>query len=238
MYGYRARIGYTSPPMLTETFAYEFYKMVPEGVTLILTTLKVRQRTPAEVQESLELSFNAAGEMAKAGASVVVLGGIPINLAWGYDRLEELLSTARQRCSAPVLSSVTAQIQALDQLGAKRLGVIHPFSAHIADYAAYLPRAGFEVAAVKPAGYTFEDLGRVDEEVPVRLARELVREHPEIDTIYFPAPHWPVVMRIDAMEQELGRHVVSAVQAIIWDALRASDVGDAIDGFGRLLREH
>ena len=34
MYGYRARIGYTSPPLTTEVFPYEFYQIVPEGVTL------------------------------------------------------------------------------------------------------------------------------------------------------------------------------------------------------------
>ena len=39
MYGCRARIGYTSPPRITEVFPYEFYKMAPPGVTLMLTTL-------------------------------------------------------------------------------------------------------------------------------------------------------------------------------------------------------
>lgn len=34
MYGHRARIGYTSPPIVTEVFPYEFYKMAPPGVTL------------------------------------------------------------------------------------------------------------------------------------------------------------------------------------------------------------
>ena len=33
MYGRRARIGYTSPPLTTEIFPYEFYKIVPDGVT-------------------------------------------------------------------------------------------------------------------------------------------------------------------------------------------------------------
>jgi hypothetical protein len=38
VYGSRARIGYTSPPLVTEVFPYEFYKMAPPGVTLALTT--------------------------------------------------------------------------------------------------------------------------------------------------------------------------------------------------------
>ena len=39
IYGSRARIGYTSPPLLTEVFAYDFYRLAPPGVTLVLTTL-------------------------------------------------------------------------------------------------------------------------------------------------------------------------------------------------------
>ncbi|HEY7248120.1 MAG TPA: hypothetical protein VH678_30015 [Xanthobacteraceae bacterium] len=37
IYGWRVRIGYTSPPLATEVFPYEFYQMVPAGVTLVLT---------------------------------------------------------------------------------------------------------------------------------------------------------------------------------------------------------
>ena len=41
MYGHRARIGYTSPPLTTEVFPYEFYRIVPDGVTLVVTTLAI-----------------------------------------------------------------------------------------------------------------------------------------------------------------------------------------------------
>ena len=31
IYGSRVRIGYTSPPLTTEVFPYEFYRIVPDG---------------------------------------------------------------------------------------------------------------------------------------------------------------------------------------------------------------
>ena len=49
MYGYRARIGYTSPPLTTEVFPYEFYKIVPDGVTLVITSLAMVVRSKEEV---------------------------------------------------------------------------------------------------------------------------------------------------------------------------------------------
>jgi RsmE family RNA methyltransferase len=41
MYGYRARIGYTSPPAATEVFPYEFYLVAPKGVSLAISTLAI-----------------------------------------------------------------------------------------------------------------------------------------------------------------------------------------------------
>ena len=41
---------------------------------------------------------------------------------------------------------------------------------------------------------------------------------------------------IEALEQDLGRPVISAVQATFWDALRIAGVGENIEGFGSLFR--
>ena len=42
---------------------------------------------------------------------------------------------------------------------------------------------------------------------------------------------------IEPLEREFGVNVVSALQAIVWDALRRVGVSDRIDGYGRLLRQ-
>ena len=87
MYGHRARIGYTSPPYLTETFPYEFYRMVPDGVTLVLATLAIKRLTAEETARSVEMTLEAAREMGRAGVDVVVFGGVPLNLSLGYEGL-------------------------------------------------------------------------------------------------------------------------------------------------------
>ena len=91
MYGHRARIGYTSPPLTTEVFPYEFYRIVPDGVTLVITTLAIVERSKEEVDRSYEIGMKAAREMAAAGVDIVVLGGVPINLARGYDNAQSMI---------------------------------------------------------------------------------------------------------------------------------------------------
>src|SRR6266705_595552 len=90
-YGHRARIGYTSPPLTTEVFPYEFYQMVPVGVTLVITTLAIVVRSKSEVDQSYDISMKATREMAAAGVDIVVLGGVPINLSRGSDNAETMV---------------------------------------------------------------------------------------------------------------------------------------------------
>src|SRR5262249_2696238 len=63
IYGHRARIGYTCPPLSAEIFPYEFYKLVPTGVTLVLTNLTVVERSEREVDQAYEMSLRAAREL-------------------------------------------------------------------------------------------------------------------------------------------------------------------------------
>ena len=96
MYGHRARIGYTSPPLTTEIFPYEFYKIVPDGVTLVVTSLAIVVRSKDEVDQSYDISMRAAREMAAAGCNIVVLGGT----TGGTDVIAAALSASRMRCLA------------------------------------------------------------------------------------------------------------------------------------------
>lgn len=238
MYGYRARIGYTSPPMLTEVFPYEFYKIVPEGVTLVLTTLAINEYTREELEQSLELSLRAAREMARARVNLIVLGGVPINLARGFEKVDELIRTTEEECGVPVTTSVTAQLHALAQVEARKVVVINPRAgANSAMYADYLGRSGFEMVGLKDAGSSVRELSKIPADIPFQLAREAVRDYPDADTVYFPAPHWAVSGVLDRIERELGVKAVGALQAIVWESLRRCGVLDSIPGYGRLLRE-
>jgi maleate cis-trans isomerase len=238
MYGHRARIGYTSPLACTEVFPYEFYRMVPRGITLVLTTLAIVDLTPAELETSYENSVLAAADMASIGVDLVVLGGVPINLLRGFDNVEPLMRETAERIGVPVTSSVTAQQEAFRATKARRVGIVQPFPPSGEHWLLDLAdRFELEVAAIRSMGKGGREIGSIPVGACVEYAREIVREHPDIDTMWLPAPHYATVEGIDAIERDLGVTVVSANQAIAWHALRRCGVRDPISGFGRLFEE-
>lgn len=234
MYGHRARIGYSSPPAVTETFPYEFYRIVPDGVTLALTTLNIVHMTAEEVEEGARINTEAARLLGKAGADVVVLGGVPLNLALGFDRLDSLMAGLAAELGVPVTSSLSSQVAALRAVGAKRVGVATPFRDHDI-YSGYLRHYGFEMAALEGADRTVLDLAAAGEEQAAGLARRLAESGAGVDTLYFPAPHWGIIGIIDPLERDYGLNVVTSVQAIVWNALRLAGLRDPVSGYGRLL---
>lgn len=242
MYGYRARIGYCSPPFVTETFCHEFAMMAPKGVTLMIKTLAIKSLTHEKTRESMEeshaRSIEAAKYMAEAGASVVVLGGNPINQTRGMQNLDAICDDLSREIGTKVIMSSQAQMQALKALGARKVATVHPFlESQNADHEKSMRNLGYEPAGVVACGYTVQDLGRVPGELALTLSRKVKAEHPEADTIHPSCAHWATAHAIDQIERELGVNVMTSQQAILWKALRTAGIDDRIEGYGRLLRE-
>lgn len=238
IYGYRARIGYTSPPSATEVFPYEFYRIVPKGVTLVVNTLPLVERTEGEVGHAYEVSLKAAKVMARAGIDLMVFGGLPINLSRGLANVDDLIRETEKEIGVPVTTSVSAQIKAFKLLGAKKVGVCQPYDGtHIDRHLKYIESFGLTPTGGMGAGYKFIELGKIPTEKALELGRAVKEKWPETDTLYYSCPHWAVIDAIEPLERELGVTVMTALQAITWEAMRRCRIEDRIPGYGRLLRD-
>ena len=232
MYGFRARIGYTSPPAATEVFPYEFYLVAPKGVSLVITTLAIVDMNKQEIDRSYEISLRAAKELARSHVDLVVLGGVPINTSRGFANVDGLIREVTADIGKPVTTSITAQVEALRKVGARRVAVCHPFPPdHDRMFVENLKNYGFASSVIKGAGYPAVDLGIIPASTALALGRAALAEDPSADTLWLPCPHWAVAEAIDPLEKELGVNVVTAHQESTWHALRRCKIDDRI---GRL----
>ena len=238
-YGYRARIGYTSPPLTTEGFPYEFYQIVPKGVSLVVTSLAIITRTTAELDDSYDISLRAAREMKAAGVDLVCLGGVPINQHKGYANADTLREQLESELGIKVSTSASAQAAAGRKLGVKKAVLAHPYAesdtARIS--ASYEHMLDCEVVGRACWGSPFNRIGAIPQHAAVEMGRKLLKAHPDADTILFPSPHWPTAHALDILEREFGVNALGAHQGIVWDALRRCGVEEPIPGFGRLFRD-
>ena len=241
MYGHRARIGYCSPPFVTEVFAYEFYKMVPDGVPLMITTLEVgNEYTQQAFDGSYDRSMAAARAMGAAGADVVVLGGNPVNQSSGIENLPKICSDLAAEIGTKVIASTLAQQDAMHALGVHKVVTAHMAGPdHVERHHKQMINMGFEsLGVISPVRHPLMHYGKISEDDAFTLARQLMRDHPDADCIHFASAHWPTAFAIDPIEKEFGVAVMTSQQAIVWKALRMAGIEEPIEGFGKLFREH
>ena len=236
-YGSRARIGYTCPVYLAEIFPYDFYRIAPEGVSLVTATASVWQGTVEEMKKSAGESMEAAKEMARSGVNLVVFGGVPVGFLAGFPTIEDLVRSLEAETGVPVTTSLLCQNHALQAVGAKKVVALRPGEGGRHDQ---------HMEAIEKLGCTILDVRGVGADVystpptaehTLELGRAILRDNPEADTLHCPSPHWPMTANIQQLEDEFKVNVVTAGQAIVWESLRRVGVTESIAGYGRLLRD-
>ena len=72
------------------------------------------------------------------------------------------------------------------------------------------------------AGYDDEPVAAP---IHLDLGRQICRQHPGSDTLYIPCPHFATAGVIEPLEREFDITVITALQAIVWRALRKCGQG-------------
>jgi maleate cis-trans isomerase len=100
------------------------------------------------------------------------------------------------------------------------------------------------VAHLREHGIDVAGYGRLDnvrniyeesDERAYTIARQVDR--PEAEAVFLSGVGMPTLGALEVLERDLGKPVISAASAMMWHALRVSGVGEAVEGYGRLLRE-
>lgn len=220
MYGWQGRIGFIGPPMMAETVPYEFYRVVPDGVALVVTCMGLHDLQPDEIDKVLGLVEDHVKELTRRKVDIMVLGGTPLILSRGAGFENELIAQAQRLTDIKVTTSTTAALHALNVLGAKKLVSVttyHEFRNKL--FKEYLEAQGFEVLNVKGLGLHIADIHELPAETSYRLAKQAFLETPGADAIYMPCAQLATLFNIDLLEKELEVPILTSTQAWLWETL-------------------
>ncbi|MEV7340881.1 aspartate/glutamate racemase family protein [Streptomyces sp. NPDC093544] len=200
----------------------ELWRWVPDDVSLHLT------RTPfVPVEVSLDLA-RLVSEHETLGDAVRALNAVaPEIIAYactsgsfvGGVAGERAMCEAMTRAGAvPSLTTSGALLEALDELGARRIALVTPYTVSVTQsLEEYLSEAGITVTGRAYMGLT-SHIWKVPYREVVEMARASVLD--SADALFISCTNLPTYDVIPQLEAELRIPVISANQVTMWAALR------------------
>lgn len=236
MYGYRGKIGILVPSINT-TMEMDFHRMVPEGISV--HTARISWEAPESsvdaLQEMTDKAIEAAKDVAAAHVDVIVYGCTSGSFFKGITWDKELSKIIAREVKVPAITTSTAMVEGLREMGIKKVSVATPYSEEVDKrLIAFLEGNGFQVMRL-------ESLRQKDVWEHARNAPFLLYQLgkkafvPEADGVFISCTQLRAVDIVEQLEKDIGKPVVTAVQASLWLALKTLGFKSPANGYGMLL---
>jgi maleate isomerase len=228
----------------------ELQAMAPPGVAIHATRVPFGGMAAGGVMDpTVPLApVRAFAEPPHVDAAAELLAAAPLNaIAYGFTasayvigvegEAEMIARLERRTRGIPVVVTCKAAVEGLRVLGARRIALIDApwFDTELNGLGrGYYESAGFEVVYSAPCGLPSDQTKITPSDLHAWVSEHVSTT--DAEAIVFGGNRFRVVGAIAALEEDLGRAVVTPNQALLWAALRAADadVGSVSD-YGRLF---
>jgi maleate cis-trans isomerase len=238
MTGWRARIGFLVPPG-NPTVEPEMIELAPPGVSVHFTRMSASgpAGTHAGQDERNRSQIASLDEatrlMAMVSPQAIVLAHTATSYTLGQEAEAALVARLEAGSGIRFLTAFGGVVQALRFLGVQRIAYATPYDQTLTERGrTHLIAHGFDVSGMA----RLEGVRNIYEETPARAyAVGRQADRPEAQAVFLSGTGMPTLAIIQALEDDLGKPVISAASSMMWSALRAAGVNVQRPGYGRLF---
>jgi maleate isomerase len=232
-YGWRGRLGMLLP---SGNVAAEpqFNAMLPDGVSLHTTRLKLTGSTDAELLAMAEGVEEGAALLADTCADLILFHCTAVS-TWDAEMDRTLPERITKATGVRATATSRALIAALQALNARRIVMVSPYieATNIRETAFLEAHQVSVLSAVGLGIAQAKDMISVEPGEWYRLVRANARA--DADAYFISCTAVRSLEVIDDLERDLGRPVVTSNQVAVWHSLRTMGLQDRLSGYGRLF---
>jgi len=150
----------------------------------------------------------------------------------GDAEIEAAIQAAKP--GVPVVTPPMAGMRGLNAFGVKRISILTPYTVETSrPMAAYFAAHGFDIQSFSCLGFEDDrEMARITPVSLVEMARKVM--HPQADALFVSCTALRAALAVPAMEEAIGRPVVTSNQASAWNCLRLCGDDTPRPEFGRL----
>lgn len=238
MKGWRARLGFLVPPG-NPTVEPEMQTLAPPGVSLHFTRMSAsgaagthegqEERNRSQV-DSIE---SCSTLLAMVSPQVIVMAHTATSYTLGQAAEAELIERIERLSGTRFITAFGSVLAALEHLNVRRIAYATPYNeATTLQGKRHLEAHGIEVVNYGQLA-NVRNIYEENDERAYAIARAVDR--PDADAVFLSGVGMPTLDALQALENDLGKPVLSAASAMMWNALRVAGVHHSQPGYGRLL---
>ncbi len=222
-------------PSSNTTMEAEFWTMASSWATVHTARMRLEKITIDELEEMEEQMLEAAVRLADAEVDVIGYGCTSGSLLKGKDHGGEIERKITEKTGIPAMATAKAVVQALGELGIKKICVATPYIEEINGLEKnFLEQNKLDVQRIKGLGIVQNsEVGSKEPSVAYELAKEVYV--PEAEGIFISCTNFRTIEVIDKLEKELGVPVVSSNTATLWAMMKMAGAKRRLEGYGMLL---
>lgn len=234
------KIGYLGPRHVIENQPYEFYRLAPPGVILVMVSCGLEHFTAQDVERVTKPIDRMLNMLVERDVEIINQVGVPLPLLVGLEAHDALIRHIADYTGKPATSQLMNVIAALNHLGIRKVLAVNKWSGEMNNnLAAFLRRDGIQLVGVSNRSLSPSEFSRIKTSDGARLAYDLaiqgVKDFPSADGIFIGGGSWlsqPVAVQVEA---ETGLPVVTNIGAMTWNLLHRLGAWRPKAGCGRLL---
>lgn len=237
-YGWRGRIGliYIASAYSMEV---EFYQMAPKGVTTHTTRIALSEDPncfSVNDLSSLEVDVLQATKLiAQAPLEAIAFGCTSGSFANGAEYDKQLIKHMENIANIPCTTTATSVVHAMKALQVKKIAIATPYANDVNDLAhQYFTKSGLDITNITGLGITNDyTISNLDAHTVYQMAKDADTE--DAEAVFISCTGISAIHLIEALEADLKKPVITSNQATFWHALRLSQIGSNLKGYGQLF---
>ena len=189
-------------------------------------------------------SLSAMEHHLGATASLILPGGRVDVIAYSCTAASAILGQQRiekaiwaNKPGIPCVTPIQAAISALEAIDIKRIAVVTPYQDSVNTHVrTRLEASGLTITNFLAFNFTDDTLmANLD---PISIEAAIIEaDCPEADAIFVSCTAIRACELISNLEKKLKKPIITAVQAMYWNALRLAGCTEKINGYGKLLSD-
>jgi maleate cis-trans isomerase len=234
------KIGALHPLAVIDNSPYEFYRLAPPRVMLVMVAVGLSEFTSTDVERVFASLDGYLDLLMERGIDLVIQNGVPLPILIGIEAHDRMIDHMAKYTGKPATSSVLAVVHAARDLGIRKLALANKWSEPMnATLAAFFAREGVPVCGAATKVLSPSQFQKIWTEDNLRLAYELGRraflDYPDCDAVYVGGGAWLAEPAARQLESEFGKPVICNQTAAIREMMRLLKDWTPVAGCGRVL---